>query len=205
MNGVEPGEGQRRRPWTMLIVVVVIGLVVADLIFLGLPAQLMPGDGQAVQQAAQPSASGFVASGVAVGQPAPDFTLNTLDGDQVSLTDFRGQPALINFWATWCSPCRLEMPGLVRAYETHKADGFVVLAINMTAQDMSADVNAFVEEFEMTFPVLLDESGEVADILHQLRGLPTSIFVDRDGRVARVQIGVMTDAQIDAFVAELVN
>ena len=205
MNGVEPHEGHRPRSAAMLIGVVVMGLVVADLIFWGLPAQLLPDGGQEPQRAGQLGSSAFTAQGVVVGQPAPDFTLNTLDGNQVSLTDFRGPPVLINFWATWCSPCRLEMPGLVRAYETHQADGFVILAVNLTAQDRVTDVNAFVAEFKMTFPVLLDESGAVADEIYRLRGLPTSIFVDRDGRVARMQIGVMTDQQIDAFVTELVQ
>lgn len=205
MTDLSPGEERGRKPWALLIGLVVLGLVVADLIFVGLPSRSASTGQQPGQRTIQSIAGAFPSPGVVVGQPAPDVTLKTLAGDLVSLTDFRGQPVLINFWATWCAPCRLEMPSLVQAYEAHKADGFVILAVNLTAQDSIADVQAFVEEFKMTFPVLLDETGEVADILYQLRGLPTSVFVDRDGRIARVHIGVMTGEQVAEFVEEIVQ
>ena len=139
------------------------------------------------------------------GAPAPDFTLKTLDGGEASLAQFRGQPVLINFWASWCPPCRLEMPDLVRAYEAHKAEGFVLLGINLTFQDSLPDVRAFVQEFHMTFPVLLDEKGEVTQSLYRLMGLPLSVFVNREGIIVRVQIGAMTGEQIDQFVAEILK
>jgi len=139
------------------------------------------------------------------GQPAPDFRLKTLDGGEVSLSQFRGQPVLINFWASWCPPCRLEMPDLVRAYEAHKAEGFVILGIDLTFQDSISDVQAFVQEFGMTFPVLLDETGEVTTEVYRLRGLPMSIFVGRTGIVSRVHIGAMTAGQIDEFVGEILD
>ena len=141
----------------------------------------------------------------AVGVSAPDFTLKTLDGSQVSLSQFRGQPVLINFWASWCPPCRQEMPELVRAYEYHKADGFVILGIDLTFLDSISDVQVFVKEFKMTFPVLLDEAGEVTNNLYNPLGLPTSIFVDRKGTITRIQIGAMTGQQIDEFVGELLK
>jgi peroxiredoxin len=137
-----------------------------------------------------------------VGQPALDFTLGTLDGGEVSLSDFRGQGVLINFWATWCGPCRIEMPEIVRAYEAHSDTGFTVLAVNLTDQDALEDVQAFVEEFNMTFPVLLDTRGEVSR-LYGLLGLPMSIFMDREGRIARIYIGLMSGEQIDEFVGEI--
>jgi len=120
-------------------------------------------------------------------------------------TQFRGQPVLINFWASWCPPCRLEMPDLVRVYEAHKAEGFVILGINLTFQDALPDIQAFVQEFGMTFPVLLDEKGEVTQRLYRLQGLPLSVFVNRDGDIARIQIGAMTGAQIDEFVREILK
>lgn len=140
--------------------------------------------------------------GIQVGQPAPDFTLGTLDGGQVTLSDFRGQPVLINFWATWCEPCRIEMPEIVRAYEAHSDTGFTVLAVNLTDQDALDDIQAFVEEFGMAFPVLLDSNGEVSR-LYGLLGLPMSIFVDRAGRIARIYLGLMPSEQIDMFVGEI--
>lgn len=141
----------------------------------------------------------------AVGQPAPDFTLPTLDGDTVSLSDYIGQPVLINFWATWCAPCRVEMPELVRAYNEHQDEGFAILSVNLTNQDAIADVRAFVEEFDMSFPILLDETGAVSDEVYRLLGLPMSVFVDREGRIERIYIGLMTADQIDTFVSEILE
>ena len=139
------------------------------------------------------------------GSPAPDFALTALDGGEVSLSQFRGQPVLINFWASWCLPCRLEMPDLVRIYEANQTKGFVLLGINLTSQDALPDVKSFAEEFKMTFPVLLDETGEVANNLYRLRALPMSVFVDRSGTIIRIHIGAMTGAQIDEFVAEILK
>jgi len=142
---------------------------------------------------------------LAAGAPAPDFKLKTLDGGEASLSEFRGRPVLINFWASWCPPCRLEMPDLVRAYEAHKAEGFVILGIDLTFQDSIPDVQAFVEEFNMTFPVLLDETGVVTTEVYRLRGLPMSIFVGRTGIVSRMHIGALTAGQIDEFVGEILD
>lgn len=141
---------------------------------------------------------------IQVGQSAPDFTLRTLDGSETTLSDFRDQAVLINFWATWCEPCRIEMPEIVRAYETHSDAGFTVLAVNLTDQDAFEDIQAFVEEFDMTFPVLLDSNGEVSR-LYGLLGLPMSIFIDREGKIARIYIGLMSGEQIDEFVGEILE
>jgi peroxiredoxin len=140
-----------------------------------------------------------------VGKKAPDFTLPTLDGTEVSLSQFHGRPALINFWATWCLPCREEMPELVRSYEAHKSEGFMILGLNLTYSDTLLDVQAFVSEFHITFPVLLDKEGKVAEMLYPLPGVPTSIFINRDGTIERVQVGLMSEKQIDKFVAEILR
>jgi peroxiredoxin len=140
-----------------------------------------------------------------VGKQAHDFTLPTLDGKKVSLSQLHGQPVLINFWASWCLPCREEMPELVRSYETHKAEGLMVLGLNLTYSDTLPDVKAFVSEFHMTFPVLLDKDGQVAEKLYPLPGVPTSIFINRDGTIERVQVGLMSGEQIDKFVAEILR
>jgi len=140
-----------------------------------------------------------------VGKQAPDFTLPALDGAEVSLSQFRGQPVLINFWASWCIPCREEMPELVRAYEAHKAEGFIILGVNLTHEDTLSDAQAFAKEFSISFPVLLDEDGTVSGKLYIIPGIPTSIFIDRDGLLKRIQVGKMTGQQIDRYVREILK
>ena len=140
-----------------------------------------------------------------VGKKAPDFTLPTLDGTEISLSQFHGQPVLINFWASWCVPCREEMPELVRAYEAHKSEGLIILGLNLTYSDTLPNVQAFVSEFNMTFPVLLDKGGQVAERLYSLPGVPTSIFIHRNGTIERVQVGLMRGNQIDKYVAEILR
>lgn len=145
------------------------------------------------------------AGALLVGKPAPDFSLSTIDGKKMSLSQFYGQPILINFWASWCIPCRDEMPELVRAYEAHKAEGFVILGVNLTYSDSISDAQAFMKEFNVSFPILLDTDGAVVQRLYQISGIPTSIFMKRDGSVARIQIGLMTDQQIDRYVEEILK
>lgn len=119
---------------------------------------------------------------------APDFELKTLTGDTIQLSDLRGQAVLVNLWATWCPPCRAEMQTIETAYNEYKEKGFVVLAVNMTSQDNPLNVNPFVEEQGLTFPILLDESGEVGKA-YQLKSLPSSFFIDREGKIHEVVIG----------------
>jgi len=140
-----------------------------------------------------------------VGQLAPNFTLQSLGGTDISLSDYIGRPVLINFWATWCAPCRREMPELVQAYNEHENEGFVILAVDLAHQDDIDAVEAFVEEFEMTFPVLLDETGEVSDELYNLIGLPMSVFINREGHIVRIYVGLMLPDQIDEFVNEILE
>jgi len=137
------------------------------------------------------------------GNPAPDFRLKTLDGKDVHLSDFHGKPVLINVWATWCPPCRLEMPGIQAAYEKYQEEGLVVLGIDLTVQDNLPDVPVFVRDLKLTFPILLDESGDVSARLYGLRGLPTSYFIDRNGTLRHIQIGEMTPGQLDENLAAI--
>lgn len=140
-----------------------------------------------------------------VGQLAPDFTLKTLAGDQLTLSSLRGQPVLLNFWASWCPPCRREMPDLVHAYESYRADGLVILGVNVTFQDSTSGAQAFVDEFKITFPTLLDETGQVTNDLYRVRGLPTSVFINPKGLITRINLGPMTGGQMDEFIGEIVE
>jgi cytochrome c biogenesis protein CcmG, thiol:disulfide interchange protein DsbE len=187
-----PAFRNRFRQWTMYVMLIAIalaiGLIVTQIVLLrgGGPPQSFTGS-------------------LVVGKPAPDFKLATIDGTSVSLSQFRGRPVLVNFWATWCIPCREEMPELVRSYEAHKAEGFVILGSNLTYTDSLPDVQAFIKEFKMTFPVLLDKDGAVAESLYQIPGVPTSVFVRRDGTIAHVHIGKMTPQQVDQDVGEILK
>jgi cytochrome c biogenesis protein CcmG, thiol:disulfide interchange protein DsbE len=154
------------------------------------------------ERSQQPSVA---ASSRLVGKQAPDFTLPTLDRAEVSLSQFDGKPVLINFWASWCLPCREEMPELVRSYESYEAEDFIILGLNLTYSDTLPDVQAFVNEFNITFPVLLDKDGAVAERLYQIPGVPTSIFINRDATIERIQVGIMTPRQIDQYVAEILR
>ena len=122
------------------------------------------------------------------GFPAPDFELATASGETMKLSDLRGQAVLVNLWATWCPPCREEMPSIEKIYNEYKDQGFIVLAVNMTYQDNAQRITPFLSERGLTFPVLLDETGDMADD-YQLRSLPSSFFVRRDGIINEVVIG----------------
>jgi cytochrome c biogenesis protein CcmG/thiol:disulfide interchange protein DsbE len=137
------------------------------------------------------------------GETAPAFSLKTLDGEAVSLSDYAGHPVLINFWASWCKPCRVEMPLLVSAHRAHQQAGLAVLAINLSDQEGSTkDIRTFQAEFQMPFPVLLDNKGK-ARKLYRLRGVPTSIFVGSDGVVRSVHPGPITEAVMQQRLAEI--
>ena len=122
------------------------------------------------------------------GFAAPDFTLKTPKGETYTLSKLRGQAVLVNLWATWCPPCRAEMPTIDKMYQEYKDRGFTVLAINMTSQDDPLKVIPFTQEYGLTFPILLEETGDVAT-LYQLRSLPSSYFINRAGIIQEVVIG----------------
>lgn len=136
-------------------------------------------------------------------QKAPNFALKDLNGQEVTLTQFSGQPVILNFWASWCAPCRLEMPIIEATYQKYKDKGLVVLAIN---SGESAEVaRAFVDETELTFPVLLDQNMEVTNLIYRLRGLPVSIFIDREGNIAARHVGTLNERLMEEYVGEIIS
>ncbi|NJN82873.1 MAG: TlpA family protein disulfide reductase [Caldilineaceae bacterium] len=135
-------------------------------------------------------------SGLARGDQAPDFRLVLDDGRSLSLSDLRGRPVMLNFWATWCGPCRLEMPDIVeRAVE---AEDLVVLAINV--QEDLAPIQAFSREFGMAMPVVQDREGLLRK-LYGVRGMPTSVFINRDGEIVDTWSGLLTPDLLDKMLA----
>lgn len=127
---------------------------------------------------------------------APDFTLTDLDGNSVSLSDYSGTPVLINFWATWCPPCRSELP-LIQQYQDKYGDEFVVLAVD--GGETAEDVQSFVDAQGYTMKFLLDPDFVVAE-LYQVRGFPTSLFIDANGAIQKVHIGELTEPMIIAYL-----
>lgn len=119
-----------------------------------------------------------------------DVLLETLDGEMVKLSDYRGQVVLVNFWATWCGPCREEMPELEAYYQTHREEGFVLLAVN--AGESRERASAYVAEGGYRFTVLLDEDGVLADGFGGLRGMPTSFVLDGEGEVVYQHVGQLS-------------
>jgi cytochrome c-type biogenesis protein len=136
--------------------------------------------------------------GIEVGQQAPNFAINYDDGTSSTLAELRGQIVLVNFWATWCGPCRVEMPEFERAYNAHADDGFTILAIN---NGETVDViDAFRDEMDVTFPMALDEMGDIQD-LFAVPGYPTTLLLDRNGVIVARHVGPMTAEDIDTLVA----
>jgi cytochrome c biogenesis protein CcmG, thiol:disulfide interchange protein DsbE len=137
-----------------------------------------------------------------VQHPAPDFTLTNLKGLPVQLSSLKGQVVLINVWATWCAPCRVEMPAIQTMYSQYGDQGFTVLAVNL--QEAPEVVAQFMDSERLTFPALLDKDGQVS-ATYQARLLPSSFFVDRTGIVRAVYRGPMPRGIIAATVEQLLQ
>jgi cytochrome c biogenesis protein CcmG/thiol:disulfide interchange protein DsbE len=141
------------------------------------------------------------------GFPAPDFTLNTVVGGQAAtLSAYRGRVVIVNFWASWCGPCRAEMPAIQQVYAANRARGLVVLAVNSTVQDTVPDAQAFAQNLGLTFPILLDQDGAVSQ-RYLLRALPSTFFIDRQGVIRTVVFGgpmnvATIETKIEALLSE---
>ena len=136
---------------------------------------------------------------------APDFELKTPQGETIKLSDLRGQTVLVNLWATWCLPCREEMQTIEKIYQDYKDQDYAVLAVNMTYQDDPLEIIPFVNEQKLTFPILLDETGRVGQA-YQLRSLPSSYFIQRDGIIHEVVIGgPMSEALLRTRIEDILK
>lgn len=136
---------------------------------------------------------------VEVGELAPDFELMSLTGEPMRLSDLRGKAVLINFWATWCAPCVLEMPNFQKYYENYPGD-FEILAVS--SGEAEDTVAKFVKDMRLTFPIVLDPESKVY-ALYRFQGYPTSYIIDKDGIVRFQQIGLMDEATLEKYLTEV--
>ena len=156
-----------------------------------------------VQTTGTPASS--LAGVVRVGEIAPDFRLTDLNGEMHSLGEHRGEAVILNFWTTWCPPCRFEMPALQQAFERYSGQGFVILGVNLTESDERDLVESYREELGLTFPILLDLESEVSGNLYRVLGLPTSVFIDRSGIVLEIYNGALPLGELDRKVQSIMD
>jgi len=146
----------------------------------------------------------FRSEAVTASSAAPDFTLRTLQGANLRLKEQRGQVVMVNFWATWCGPCREEMPHLNRLYEKYRSSGFVVLAVNI--DDDSRNATTMASKLGLKFPVLFDAEKSVSK-LYDLKAMPSTVLIDRDGRVRYLHRGYLSgyETTYDRQIRELLK
>jgi cytochrome c biogenesis protein CcmG, thiol:disulfide interchange protein DsbE len=140
-----------------------------------------------------------------VNRPAPNFTLPALGGGEVRLEDYRGKVVLVNFWGTWCEPCKEETPDLQQAYARLEQQGLVVIGVNLWNQegrDAEQKVQAFVEQYGMQYPVALDTQGDAASD-YRLYPIPTSYFIDPAGNIRYIKVSVLSATEIETLFERL--
>ena len=143
----------------------------------------------------RPSRNDGKISGKTAGSPAPDFELTSLEGKQVKLSDFRGQAVLLNFWATWCGPCKIEMPWFVELQKQYGPQGLAVLGVAM--DDASKEqIAKFAKEMQVNYPILLGKEA-VGEMYGGVQFLPTTFFIDRKGRVVERVFGLTDKGEIE--------
>ncbi len=200
----------RKTILVLLLVIVALGAQSCDLLTAEIPqagdtpAALGPDPASVGTQApaadASPSPREAPAGPPKVGQLAPELTIKNLAGESVSLSDYLGRPVMLNFWATWCGYCQIEIPYMVAYYSEEDEQGLEILAVDLM-EDREA-VSEYVEAMGMEFPVLLDAKGQVGE-RYNVRGIPTSVFIDKEGIVRRIHQGTLTDALLKEYVAEI--
>lgn len=139
-----------------------------------------------------------IARSASRGSLAPNFQLRDLEGDWIDLSDYQGQVVLINFWATWCGPCRTEMPIFQSYFESFAGRGFVILAVSSDSPDR--EVEEFRDDLGLSFPIMIDTREDVQDLYH-IWTYPTTFILDREGIIRYVHYGSMTDSQLESYLA----
>lgn len=137
---------------------------------------------------------------LAVGDEAPDFTLEDLNGEEHRLSDYKGQGVFLNFWGTWCKPCEKEMPAMNNQYAEYKDQGVQILAINIAQSNF--EVQKFADQYGLDFPVVIDRTKSVMNT-YNVDPLPTTILVNPEGKIERIITGEMTEQDIATFMEQI--
>jgi peroxiredoxin len=166
---------------------------VAALVLLVRSGVNVPADSSGGSSAVPPTVA---AGSLATGQPAPDFTGTTFDGQKLTLSSLRGKPVLVNFFASWCTSCEHELPAIQQEYLAHKDQGFTVVGVNSLE---NGDGVAFYHRFGLTFPAVYDpgQPGRIGSVYHVTNALPASVFIDKSGNVDHIYSGEITAATIE--------
>jgi peroxiredoxin len=191
-QGLLASRKKAQKTQNLILMLVGAGLVLISLaVFFALPKA--QAEVQQTSRSAVPIETNF---------PAPEVKLTDLEGKPVALSDFKGQVVLYNAWATWCPPCKEEMPTLEAYYQIHRDAGFVVVAIE--DGEPVSEVAAFVRDYDLNFPVWPDPKF-VATAAFKTNGLPTSFLIDRSGTVRLTWTGAITLATLEKYVTPLIN
>jgi peroxiredoxin len=190
-------ENPQKRPQqnvSRYLLILGTGLILTGLAFFILLQQPAPDASAATDSPLRPAE---------VNYPAPELTLNDIQGHAASLSELRGQVVLVNLWATWCPPCKKEMPTLQAYYEKHKEQGFVIVAIN--DGDPQADVIRFAREYGLTFPVWLDPQYIATEQAFKAPNLPSSYIIDRTGIIRLRWVGEIAERALEGYVTPIIT
>lgn len=191
MNDARPSSQRKSLIYLTIVGVGLILLGAAALILLTQPVTGKSAESQVLTIPAE------------VSYPAPALSLTNLEGNPASLAEQQGEVVLVNLWATWCPPCKKEMPALQTYYEKHRAQGFVIVGIN--DGDPAADVAEFVREYGLTFPIWLDPTYVATEKAFQTLNLPSSFVIDRQGIVRLRWVGEATGAMLEKYVTPIIT
>jgi peroxiredoxin len=210
-ENVQPDLVDIMRTWGILLVGGIAGIMIVLVLFFlfsqrgtqqpGVQLGVKPG-GEGTATVGTTLEQGSLPPAPRVGRVAPDFMLSRFDGTQVRLSDYKGQPIWINFWASWCPPCRAEMPEMQQKYSSLKERGLVVLGVDVGEDENM--VEEFVAERRFDWTFVLDKEGSVAD-QYATRGLPYHVFVGRDGTIKAIHVGGMPGNVMDRYLSMIID
>lgn len=132
-----------------------------------------------------------------VGDEAPNFTLTDVHGKEVELADLRGKAVMLNFWGTWCEPCRTEMPAMQQMYEKYKGQGFEIVAVNIAETEIAVD--SFAKQHGLTFPIWMDQDRDIVK-QYKIGPLPSSLFINREGIITDRIEGALNVSQLEVYI-----